>query len=247
MKMRKAVSFAAALAMVSAMAIPVSAADWSKTGYADDNPDTVKIISTDANGVTFAQTAPEAQAKARITLVDVLENPDDISKIKSGSWTVTYNGLSGLNGTTIGWLGGGTYCATGNSTGFGIGPTATAEDGTVTYEEDSVSVTDDFKYLLPDSVPTDPAKAEFVFMEWSNQDWASKGVTVTISDFKLFDADGNEIPQKAYSGAAASADASAPAADATTTSSGTGNAAAASIAAVMAVAGAAAVASRKRK
>ena len=66
----------------------------------------------------------------------------------------------------------------------------------------------------------------------------------------LYDADGNEIAQKDYSGAAdtaAETTEAAPAADATTTSTATGNTAAAAIASVMAVAGAAAVASRKRK
>lgn len=69
-------------------------------------------------------------------------------------------------------------------------------------------------------------------------------MTVTISDLKFFDGDGNELPQKAFAGAA-----SAPAADngAATTSATTGNAAVASIAAVMAVAGVAAIAAKKRK
>ena len=79
-----------------------------------------------------------------------------------------------------------------------------------------------------------------------------KKTEISFEDSLSYDADGNEIAQKEYAGAAAAdttaeTTEAAPAADATTTSTGTGNAAAASVAAVMAVAGAAAVAARKRK
>ena len=251
MNMKKTVSAIAAAAMaVSALSIAATAADWSKTGYADDDPNTVSIISTDANGVTFTQAVAGGACKARITLSDVLANPEDVSKIKSGSWDITYNGLSSLTGTEIGWLGGGTWCASTNSAQFGIGPQETNEDGTTVWD-DTQTISDSFKYLLPTQVPTDASEAEFVFMDWSGQDLASNGITVTISNFKLFDEDGNEIAQKEYGGAsdaAADTTADAPAADTTaTTSTATGNTTAAAIASVMAVAGAAAIAAKKRK
>ncbi len=244
MNMKKIVSSVAAIAMAaSLMSIAASAADWSKAGYADNDPTTVSIISTDENGATFTQGTPGGNCKLRITLSDILENPDDVSKIKSGSWDMTYNGLSSLNGTTVGWLGGGCYAAVGNSVGFGLAPTATAEDGTVTWD-DSQTVSDSFKWLL--GGPEDASTAEFVFMDWSGQDLVANNITVTVSNLKLFDEAGNEIAQKAYGGAAVVED--APAADTgATTSTATGNVAAASVAAVMAVAGAAAVATKKRK
>ncbi len=263
MKMRKIFASIAAVAAASALTMSVSAADWSQAGYADNDPATVNIISTDENGATFGATSDGAAAKLRITLDQILENPDDVSKIKSGSWKVTYNGLSAYTGTAIGWVGGGTYAATGNSAGYGLAPNEWAEDGTAIWE-DSQTVEDSFKYLLPSSVPTDASAAEFVFMDWSGADVNifGNGVTVTISDLKLFDADGNEIAQKAYSGAAAEVveeaapveteaaevveETAAPAADASTTPAATGNAAAASVAAVMAVAGAAAFISRRK-
>lgn len=243
MKIKKIFASVAAVAAASALSVSVSAADWAKAGYADDNPATVNILSTDANGATFTATADGEAAKLRITLVDILENPEDVSKVKSGSWKVTYNGLSSLTGTDVGWLGGGCYCATGNSVGFALAPNDWAEDGTAIWEDSQV-LEDSFKYLLPSSVPTDAESAEFVFMDWSSQNLVSNNITLTISDLKIFDADGNELPQKSYSGAGAAA----PAADtAATTATATGNASAAAVAGIMAAAGAAALVSRKRK
>ena len=247
MNMKKTVSAIAAAAMaVSALSIAATAADWSKASYADDDPNTVSIVSTDANGVTFTQAVGGGSCKARITLVDILANPEDASKVKSGSWDVTYTGLSSLTGTEIGWLGGGTWAATCNSTGFGLAPTETKEDGTTVWE-DTQTVSDSFKYLLDTQVPTDAAEAEYVFMDWSGQDLVANNITVTVSNLKFFDADGNELAQKEYAGAADTT-ADAPAADTTATAPvATGNASAAVILSVMAVAGAAAIAAKKRK
>ncbi|MGN0603046.1 MAG: hypothetical protein ACI4I2_03640 [Oscillospiraceae bacterium] len=251
MNMKKTVSgIAAAVMAVSALSIAATAADWSKASYADDDPNTVSIVSTDANGVTFTQAVGGGSCKARIMLVDILANPEDASKIKSGSWDVTYTGLSSLTGTEIGWLGGGTWCASTNSAGFGLSPKETNEDGTTVWD-DTQTVSDSFKYLLPTQVPTDAAEAEYVFMDWSGQDLVANNITVTVSNLKFFDEDGNEIAQKEYGGASdAAADTTddAPAADTTaTTSTATGNTTAAAIASVMAVAGAAAIAAKKRK
>lgn len=249
MNMKKVLSSVAAVAMTaSLMTVAANAADWSKASYADDDPTTVEIVSTSADGVTFTQQVAGGSCKARITLVDVLANAEDVSKIKSGSWKLTYTGLSNLNGTEIGWLGGGCYAATGNSTGFSLSPNEWAEDGTVIWE-DTQTVEDSFKYLLPTSVPTDAASAEFVFMDWSGQDLVANGITLTISDFHLYDEDGNEIAQKDYAGAVAdtSADTTADATVETTTSTATGNVGVASVAAVMAVAGATVIAAKKRK
>lgn len=258
MNMKKVLSSVAAVAMTaSLMTVAANAADWSKTAYADNDPTTVEIVSTSADGVTFTQQVAGGSCKARITLDNVLANAEDVSKIKSGSWKLTYTGLSNLNGTEISWLGGGCYAATGNSAGFSVAPSEWAEDGTVTWE-DTLTVEDSFKYLLPTSVPTDAANAEFVFMDWSGQDLVSNGITLTISDFHLYDEDGNEIAQKAYGAADVEEDADVAdevvaddtaAVDTaeTTTVAATGNVATASIVAVMAVAGAAAVATKKRK
>lgn len=269
MKMKKIISCAAAAVMALSMAaVSASAADWSQAGYADEDPNTVNIISTSAEGATFTATSDGAQAKLRITLSDVLADPADVSKIKSGSWTVTYSGLSSLSGTAVGWLGGGTYCATCNSAGYGLAPAEYAEDGTAVWD-DTQSVEDSFKWLLPSQVPAAAEEAEFVFIDWSGADGNiyGNGITVTISDFKLYDEDGNEIAQKDYSGDAAAAveeeapaaeeeaaaeeaapvEEVAPASDDVSASASTGNASAAAIASVMAVAGVAAIAAKKRK
>ena len=260
MKFKKISTIAAAIAAAAMMAMSASATNWATASYADDNPDTVSIISTAENEVVFTQAVDSTAAKCRVTLVNILENPDDVSKIKSGSWKITYKGLAG---TDIQGVGGGTYCATSNSTSYWVSPTFN-EDGTVTWE-DEVVCEDSFKYLLPSHVPTDASTAEFVFMDWSNSALANNNVTITISDFKLFDENGNEIAQKAYAGEAAATEEApaeeapaaeeaapatteeAPASDNNVANASTGNASAAVIAGVMGVAAVAAVAAKKRK
>ncbi len=270
MSIKKVISCAAAAALALSMAsLSVSAADWSQTGYADDNPDTVNIVSHDENGVTGEQVNDATAVKFRLTLDQILENPDDVSKVYSGTYKMTYKGLAG---TDIQGIGGGLYAATCNSTTFWISPTFN-DDGTVTWE-DEVVAEDEFKWLLPTQVPESAADAEFVFMDWSNSNFKSAGVTITVSDLHLYDKDGNEIAQKAYGGSGEAAPAAeetpaeetpaedastdeaaeatpvedvAPASDDTTASTATGNASAAAIASVMAVAAAAAVVAKKRK
>lgn len=257
---------AAAAAMCAMVSTSASAADWSQTGYADDDPSTVSIVSTSADGVVFTQTTDGVAAKARITLDQILANPDDASKLYSGTWTVVYHGLAGSD---IQGVGGGCYAGTCNSTTYWLSPEFN-EDGTVTWD-DEVTVEDSFKYLLPSQVPTDAASTEYVFMDWANANLVSNNVTIEIKDLKLFDKDGNEIAQKEYSGAAEAATEeaapvedtaaeeaavedtaveetteAAPEADTTTPVAATGNTAAASIAAVMAVAGAAALISKRK-
>lgn len=248
---------AAAAAMCAMVSVSASAADWSQTGYADDDPSTVNIISTSADGVVFTQTTDGVAAKARITLDQMLADPADASKLYSGTWTVVYHGLAGSD---IQGVGGGCYAGTCNSTTYWLSPEFN-EDGTVTWD-DEVTVEDSFKYLLPSQVPSDASATEYVFMDWANANLVSNNVTIEIKDLKLFDKDGNEIAQKEYSGAAEAAPAedtaveetaaaeetteAAPEADTTTPVAATGNTAAASIAAVMAVAGAAALISKRK-
>ncbi len=238
----------AALA-VSMMTISAGATNWANASYADDNPDTVKIISTSADKVTFTATADGVAPKCRVSLSDLVADPADIPNIKSMSWTVTYDGFTPdvpaeNNGVT--GIGGGTYAATTNSVGYWINPEFD-DAGAGYWANSSYSAEDSVKYLLPTSVPQGAEGEEMVFMDWSNFPLVSNNITISILNFKIFDADGNEIAQAEYAGGAAPA-ADAPASDAgTTTSAGTGNTAAMAIAAVMALAGTAAVISRKRK
>lgn len=248
MKMKKIVSCAAAAAMALSMAtFSASAADWSQAGYADNDPNTVNILSTSADGASFTATADGTTAKLRITIDQVLANPDDAAKIKSMSWTVTYTGFTPDMEAGNG-VGGGTYAATCNSTGYWISPDYD-DDGNAYWANDTYTAEDSVKYLLPSQVPT--ADGELVFMDWSNYEHITD-LTVTISNLKVFDEDGNELAQKEYTGGAdAAADTTteevAPASDNTSASASTGNASAAAIASVMAVAGVAAIAAKKRK
>lgn len=276
MKLKNIAAVAAAAALSSLIAVSASAADWSKGSYADDDPGTTEIVSYDEDSITFTQPQPIGDAagvtKCRITLIDVLENPDDVSKIYSGSWTMTYSGLTPDMNAGNGF-GGGAWVGTMNSTGGWVSPDFDA-DGNPYWANPTVSYEDSFKYLLDKNVPTDAAATEYVFMDWSGADWPD-GVTLTISDLKLFDKDGNEIPQKSLSSgdaapeeeapaeepeeAEAPADDTAeaateeapaeetPASDDNTTSAPTGNASAAAIAGVMGIAAASAVIFRKKK
>lgn len=246
MKISKIIAAIAAAATTASMiAVSASATNWANASYADDDPNTVKVISTDENKASFTATADGQAAKLRITVGELLEEAD-IANIKSASWTVTYEipeGTAAGNG-----VGGGTYFGCKNSTGYWISPDYD-DDGNAYWGSGTYTATDEAKFLLPTEVLA--ADSELVFMDWSNHE-AITTMTVTISDLKFFDGDGNELPQKAFAGAASAPAAEtteAPAADdgAATTSATTGNAAVASIAAVMAVAGVAAIAAKKRK
>lgn len=243
MKISKVLAaIAAAATAVSMIAVSTSATNWANASYADDDPNTVKVISTDENKASFTATADGQAAKLRITVGELLEDAD-IANIKSASWTVTYEipeGTAAGNG-----VGGGTYFGCKNSTGYWISPDYD-DDGNAYWGSGTYTATDEAKFLLPTEVLA--ADSELVFMDWSNHE-AITAMTVTISDLKFFDGDGNELPQKAFAGAAsAPAATEAPAADtAPTTTASTGNATVASIAAVMAAAGVAAIAAKKRK
>lgn len=244
MKISKIIAAIAAAATAASMiAVSTSATNWANASYADDNPDTVKVISVDENKASFTATADGQAAKLRITVGELLEEAD-VANVKSASWTVTYEipeGTAAGNG-----VGGGTYFGIKNSTGYWISPDYD-DDGNPYWGSGTYTATDEAKFLLPTEVLS--ADSELVFMDWSNHE-AITAMTVSISDLKFFDGDGNEIAQKAFAGAAAAPAATeAPAADngAATTSAGTGNTAVASIAAVMAVAGVAAIAAKKRK
>lgn len=247
MKISKVLSaIAATAAAVSMIAVSASATNWANASYADDDPNTVKVISVDDNKASFTATADGQAAKLRIIVGELLEEAD-IANVKSATWTVTYEipeGTAAGNG-----VGGGTYFGIKNSTGYWISPDYD-DDGNPYWGSGTYTAADDAKFLLPTEVLA--ADSELVFMDWSNHE-AITAMTVSISDLKFFDGDGNEIAQKAFAGAASAPAAetaeTAPAADsgAATTSAGTGNTAAASIAAVMAVAGAAAIAAKKRK
>lgn len=237
MNMKKIISFAAAAAMTaSLMTIAANATNWANASYADNDPNTVKVVSTSEDKAEFTATADGTAAKLRVVVGDLLEDAD-CANVKSASWTVTYTipeGTAAGNG-----VGGGTWFGCKNSTSYWISPDAD-EDGNAYWANTTYTAQDEAKFLLPTDVLN--ADSELVFMDWSNHE-AITAMTISISDLKFFDADGNEIAQKAYGGAA-----SAPAADtAETTSTGTGNTSAAAIAAIMAAAGAAAVAAKKRK
>ena len=242
-------AIAATATAVSMIAVSASATNWANASYADDDPSTVKVISVDENKASFTATADGAAAKLRITIGELLEEAD-VANVKSATWTVTYEipeGTAAGNG-----VGGGTYFGIKNSTGYWISPDYD-DDGNAYWGSTTYTATDEAKFLLPTEVLA--ADSELVFMDWSNHE-AITAMTVSVSDLKFFDGDGNEIAQKAYAGAAsapaaeeAPAAAETPAADngAATTSATTGNATAASIAAVMAAAGVAAIAAKKRK
>ncbi|MGN0641612.1 MAG: hypothetical protein ACI4JJ_00570 [Huintestinicola sp.] len=210
MKIKNVFAAVAAAAMaVSMVSVSASAADWSQASYADDDPATVNIISSDENGVTFTATADAATAKCRITLDKVLANPEDAANIKSMTWKVTYNGFTSDMDAGNG-VGGGTYAATCNSAGYWISPDYD-DDGNAYWGSSTYSVEDSVKYLLASQVPS--ADGELVFMDWSGYNLVSNNITVTISDLKIFDAAGNEIEQLAYGAYGAAAE-EAPAAEA---------------------------------
>jgi len=196
MKIKNLVASIAAAAMaVSMMSIAVDATNWQNASYADEDPNTVKIVSTDENKVVFTQVADAGPCKCRITVGELLEEAD-AAKVKSATWTITYEGVSDKVDTN--GLGGGTYFGMKNSTGYWVSPDYD-DAGNAAWNNTTYTATDSWKGLLPTEVLK--PDMELVFIDWSNNKLASAGVTVSVSDLKFFDADGNEIAQKPYGGA----------------------------------------------
>lgn len=182
-------------AIMATMGVSVSAADWSQASYADNDPNTVKIISADANGVTFTTTDLQTDiCKARITLDKILKNPDDYSKIAKMTWNVTYEGVTPDFVTEGGALSGGTYATNKNSEGYNI-KAEEAEDGSFIWEDKVYTTTDSVTF---DEGETPEKDGEMVFMDWSFANIGSQNIKVTVSDLKIFDKDGNEIEQLGY-------------------------------------------------
>ncbi|MDE5859394.1 MAG: hypothetical protein K2H23_03260, partial [Oscillospiraceae bacterium] len=181
MKISKLSAIVAAAAMaVSMAAVNASATNWANASYADNDPNTVKIISTDENKVSFTSTADGTACKARITVNELLE-AGDIEKVKSATWTVTYDipeGTAAGNG-----VGGGTYFGCKNSTGYWISPDEYDDDGVGHWGTTTYTITDDAKFILPTETLT--ADSELVFMDWSSHE-AITAMPVSISDLKFF-------------------------------------------------------------
>jgi hypothetical protein len=194
MKAKKIVSILTAMAAVSAMAMSVSAADWSQCSYADNDPSTLKMISQSADGVVFTNstTSPDI-CKARITLDKVLKNPEDYSKIAKMEWTVTYTGVTPELVAEAG-LAGGTWATNKNSDGYQIEPENSDEDDNYIWDKDTYTTTDSVTF--EDGAPE--KDGELVFMDWSYSSIGEQGVNIAITDLKIYDASGNEIEQLGY-------------------------------------------------
>ena len=173
----------------------VLAADWSQASYADSDPNTVHVVSTDENSATFSNSATNTDiCKLRITLDKVLKNRDDYAKVASVKWTVTYNGVSpDLKADA---LSGGTYLTNNGSVGYTIRCDEYDEENEkAIWNNTSYSVED--SYEVPEDTPLEK-DGELVFMDWSYADIGNQGVSVTVSDLKFYDKDGKEIEQLGY-------------------------------------------------
>ena len=201
MKFRRFSAVAAAIAVISCCGVAAQAVDYSAASYADNNPSTCKIVSTDENGVTFTQVKEFDFVKCRMVFGDIVSTEEDAAKIASGSFKVTYTGLTDTS--EIYYLGGAAYVSASgsNSTEWKLSP-----DG----KSSTISTESTFT-CTPGSAKLD---GEIVFMDWSKNDFITEGVTMTVSDFKVFDKDGNEIATKPYGGVAAETE--APVAEETT-------------------------------
>ena len=116
MNMKKIISSVAAVAMTaSLLAVAANATNWANASYADNDPNTVSVISTSEDKAEFTATADGTAAKLRVVAGDLLEDAD-LANVKSATWTVTYTipeGTAAGNG-----VGGGTYFGCKNSTGY---------------------------------------------------------------------------------------------------------------------------------
>jgi len=251
MKIKKIVAaFAAAATAVSMMAMSVNASNFANVTYADEDATMATIVSTSADSFTFAPTADGLQFKALLKATDLLADPSQVGDITKITATVTYDSTAKAPHA---WLGGGLWTNGGAQSDWGVTFGTEDADKNLTYSG-PVSADIEVKFLLPTQHLTADA-CSMVFADWScnaegNGTLATDGITLTVSNLKFFDKDGNELAQAEFAGSAATSDAAvteeAPAADATTDAAATGNTVAAVVAA-MAIAGIAAVATKKRK
>lgn len=193
MKMKKIISCVAAMAAMSAMAVSVSAADWSQASYADNDPTTCKVLSSDGDGCTFTNSATQPDmAKLRITLDKVLKNRDDYAKIAKMEWTVTYSNVP--SDLTVPSMAGGTYVTNTNSRQYKFEADEYDEaTDTGTWKSSEYVTTDGIEVENP--LEKD---GELVFMDWSFAGLGEYGITYRISDLKIWDKDGSEIEQLGY-------------------------------------------------
>lgn len=251
MKIKKiAAAFAAVAMAVSMMAMSASASNFANVTYGDDDPAMATIVSTSSDSFTFAPTADGLQFKAKLKATDLIADPAQVGDITKITATITYDSTAKA---PHGWLGGGLWTGGGAQDDWGITFGTEDADKNLVYSG-PVSADIEVKFLLPAHHLTADA-CDMVFIDWScnaegNEKLATDGVTITVSNLKFLDKDGNEIAQAEYAGAAveetAAATEEAPAGDTETAAAGTGNTVAA-VAAVMAIAGTAALATKKRK
>ena len=194
--MKKVITFGVSALLLAAFATNVYAADWSEATFADGNPSTGKIVSANKNGVTWAQVTAGEPAKIEIYWEDILKNPKDISKVYTVKWKVTYKGLKKLNGSDIAWLGGGAWVCVDNSKTYSISPDSFNSDGKAVWRRNSRTVSDSFTLKKGASFAPEDS---IVFMDWSGQDFSDGSVTMTLSDFMVYDKNGKPIAQKQYS------------------------------------------------
>jgi roadblock/LC7 domain-containing protein len=192
--LKKIAAIAAAVTAVSAMGMSVSAADWSQTSYADNDPTIVTIVQADDTGVIYKNNQNPDIAKVRITLDKILKNPDDYAKIAKVTYQVEYHGITS-DLQTEGEIGGGAWLTNQNANNYSFQPSSYDENDMPVWEEGTYITTDEL--IVPDDMPLEK-DGEFVFMDWSRANLGAQGVTIQISELHLYDKDGNEIEQLGY-------------------------------------------------
>ena len=235
MKIKKLVAVFAAVAMaVSMMTISASASNFANVTYGDDDPTMGSIISKSADSFTVAPTGDGLQFKAKLQATDLLADPSQVGDITKITATITYDSA---NKVPHAYLGGGLWTNGGAQSDWSLKQCNVDEEDNMSYSG-PISTDIEVKFLLPKQHLTAEA-CSMVFIDWSansqdNGSLSTDGMTLTVSNLKFLDKDGNEIAQAEFSGTAG------------TTAPNTGNSIAIVVAA-MAVAGTAAVAVKKRK
>lgn len=192
--LKRIAAIAAATMAVSTMSMSVSAADWSQTSFADNDPTIVTIVQADDSGVIYKNNQNPDYAKVRITLDKILKNPDDYAKIAKVTYTVEYHGITS-DLKTEGTIGGGAWLTNQNANSYTFEPDSYDENDIPIWKEGTYKAEDGLD--VPEDMPLEK-DGEFVFMDWSRANLGAQGVTIQISNLKLFDKDGNEIEQLKY-------------------------------------------------
>ena len=197
----------AAAAMLASSAVPVSAIRYSQFNEVKDAAECadVEIVDSADDHVTMKQETYSETATARkIGIIwDQMLTEENVRKVKKVTYTVTYTGLDAFNETQCVGVFGGGWSATEDEQGQLSDCWEIYRNGDSFDHEASAND----QIIFENSCPA--LHGSLVVIDWSGSkifdgeqvvgdlDFVAAGVSIKFSNFKFYDANGNELDQLA--------------------------------------------------